>query len=157
MRAAHTCWLRRTAGRIAAVLVAAQVTINRISKRVRLQLRYGGARSDTLALVKTQVPSTILQLSTVHVLLSLQTLFDDVHAPNLHTSGVVQTLPSSHPVPSLTAALTHTPVATLQLSAVHPLLSLQFLAVLAHDPVLHPSGDVHALPSSHGAPSAKPM
>jgi hypothetical protein len=55
----------------------------------------------------------------------------------LHTSPVVHALPSLHAVPfSGVGSLTH-PVAGLQLSAVHGLLSLQFFCTTAlHVPVV---------------------
>jgi hypothetical protein len=89
-----------------------------------------------------------LQLSSVQGLLSLQ--FADApgtHAPPLHVSAVVQALPSLHG--AVLEVCAH-PVAGLQPSSVHTLLSLQSGGgPPVQDPPLHVSFVVHKFPSSH--------
>ena len=85
----------------------------------------------------------------LQTLLSLHCSGVPVHVPLLHTSPVVHALPSLHAVPfSGVGSLTH-PVAGLQLSAVHGLLSSQVRGVPAAHPVvgLQVSMPLQALPS----------
>ena len=100
-------------------------------------------------LVWTQ-PEPKSQLSSVQTLLSLQ--FGGgppAQLPPLHVSLVVQASPSSQGAVLL--VLTQ-PVAGLQLSSVHTLLSLQFGGgPPTQEPPLQVSLVVHALPSLHGA------
>ena len=72
-------------------------------------------------------PVAGLQLSVVHTLLSLHIVAaPETHTPPPQTSPVVQALPSLHALELL--AKTQAPVAGLQLSVVHTLLSLQTTA-----------------------------
>jgi hypothetical protein len=95
--------------------------------------------------VKTQ-PVAGLQLSVVHGLLSLHTTaVPGLHRPPPHVSPAVQALPSLHA--AVLFVKTH-PVAGLQLSVVHALLSLHTTAVPGLQvPPPHVSPDVQALPS----------
>jgi hypothetical protein len=97
--------------------------------------------------VKTQ-PLAALQVSLVHGLLSLQTLAaPGTHAPFAHVSPTLHTLPSVH---AAVVLLKTQPVAPLQASLVHGLLSLHVtVAPLAHAPPAQTSPAVHALPSEH--------
>ena len=90
----------------------------------------------------------------VHGLLSLHTAPAPAHLPDLQTSLVVHTLPSSHGVPSATAANAQLPVALSQLSLVQMLLSAQVLVMPEHFPAVQTSGDVHPLPSLQAELSA---
>ncbi len=65
----------------------------------------------------------------------------------------MQALPSLQTELSATGPNTHAPVAGLQLSAVHALLSLQTLAVPVQLPPLQKSDTVHKAPSLHALPS----
>ena len=98
--------------------------------------------------VKTQ-PVAGLQLSSVHALLSLQTLaLPGWQLPPPHVSPTVQAFPS---VQALVLFVNTHPDAGLQLSFVHPLLSLQTTAAPGwHVPPPHTSPDVHAFASSQG-------
>jgi len=98
--------------------------------------------------VNTQ-PVAGLQESVVQALLSLQTLaVPGWQLPPPHVSPVVQALPSLQAL--VLFEKTH-PVAGLQLSFVHPLLSLQTTAAPGwHVPPPQRSPDVHAFASSQG-------
>jgi hypothetical protein len=102
-------------------------------------------------LANTQAPVATLQLSLVQGLPSLHSLGEPAHAPALQASAVVQALPSSQAL--VLAAKAQAPVATLQLSVVHGLPSLQVLLGPATQALaLQASATVQALPSaSHGA------
>jgi hypothetical protein len=95
--------------------------------------------------VKTQ-PVAGLHESSVHTLLSSQTIAVPLHTPPLHVSPLVHALPSSHAC--VLFVKTH-PVAGLHASVVHTLLSLQTIAVPLHEPPPHVSPLVQASPSSH--------
>ena len=102
--------------------------------------------------VETQVPAR-LQASVVHGLLSLQGVVGPgAHMPSLQVSPTLQLLPSLHAAP-LAGANKQAPVALLQLSVVHGLLSLQAMVLPgAHRPSAHKSPTVHKLPSSQAGP-----
>jgi hypothetical protein len=95
---------------------------------------------------KTQ-PVAGSQLSFVHALASSQTRGEPGwHVPTEHASPVVQTFPSSQ---AFVLFVNTQPVAGLQLSVVHRLLSLHTTAEPPlHAPAEHVSPVVHALPSS---------
>lgn len=97
-----------------------------------------------------QDPVFTSQLSEVHGSLSSQTLAaPPTHALLAHWSPLVQGLPSLHG--RLLAVCRHSPVAALQVSSVHRLLSLQKTGWLPLQlPFRHVSSVVHALPSLHG-------
>ena len=98
--------------------------------------------------VKMQ-PAIGSHVSVVQGLLSLQvTAVGPVHTLLAHTSLVVQALPSEQT--DVLAAFTQ-PVAELQESSVHTLLSLQDFNVPAQAPDWQVSPVVHALLSSHAA------
>jgi hypothetical protein len=102
----------------------------------------------------TGVQSWVLgsHVSVVHGLSSLQFLPVPVHLPVRHLSLTVQALPSSQVTLSARLAFTQ-PVAALQLSSVHVLLSLQLSAVPGrHAPDWHESSCVHALLSVQSVP-----
>jgi len=103
-------------------------------------------------LVKTH-PVAGLQVSVVHTLLSLQMMPVPAHTPAVHTSPLVQALPSLQTVPLATFVNTH-PVAGAQVSAVQALLSLHTSAVPPHTPLVHTSPVVQALPSLQAVPLA---
>ena len=89
------------------------------------------------------------QLSSVQALLSLQTMAAPTQLPAVQVSALVQALPSSQLAVLL--AKTQSPVATLQLSVVHGLLSLQTRTAPATQPeALHWSPTVHGLLSVQG-------
>jgi len=98
-------------------------------------------------------PATGLQLSVVHTLLSLQlSAVPAVHKPAWQVSLPLHTLPSRQRVPFSTGVFWH-PVAGLQLSVVHTLLSLQLSAVPAvHVPLWHVSSPLQTLLSAHELP-----
>ena len=90
-------------------------------------------------------PPLISQESVVHALLSSHELPVPVHLPFAHTSPVVQALPSLHE--PLLLVFTH-PLAGLQVSSVHTLLSVQLAGLPAWQvPPEQLSPLVHALPS----------
>ena len=98
-------------------------------------------------------PDVGLHTSAVHGLLSAHVALFTVpaHALLVQTSFTVQATPSSHAI--VFAVLTQ-PVATLQVSVVHRLLSLQLSVAPLHVLLAsHTSAVVHALPSLQGAPS----
>src|SRR3990172_8078421 len=103
-------------------------------------------------LVYTQ-PVAGVQVSVVHTLLSLQVIAVPPQTPAVHTSPLVQALPSSHTVPLVTLVNTQ-PVVGAQVSVVHTLLSLQVIAVPPQTPAVHTSPLVQALPSLHTVPLA---
>jgi len=97
--------------------------------------------------VCTHPPVPGSQLSFVHGLPSLQ--FDAVpgrHAPNAHTSPVVQAFPSSQ---AFALLLKTQPVIVLQLSVVHALASSHTRGAPEHEPFAQVSSVVHASPSLH--------
>jgi hypothetical protein len=100
---------------------------------------------------KTHPPLAGLHESSVHGLLSLQTVAEPpVHEPAEQISFDVHALPSSHA--AMLFVKTHPPAAALHESSVHPLLSLQVGGgPPTHDPTKHRSPVVHGLPSSHVA------
>jgi len=91
-------------------------------------------------------PLAELQVSSVHWLPSLQSRGPpEMHEPALHMSLTVQALPSSQAIATLTCSQ---PVATSHESWVQTLPSLQLSAGPGmHEPALHVSVVVHALPS----------
>ena len=94
-------------------------------------------------------PVVGLQESSVQALLSLQLTATPAQAPPLQMSPEVHALPSEHT--AVLAVLTQAPDATLQLSFVQPLLSLQLrTAPGTHALPLQTSPTVHGLPSVHG-------
>jgi hypothetical protein len=106
--------------------------------------------SHGLLLFTCSQPLAALQLSLVHALLSLQSGgAPPTQAPALQVSLVVQALPSLHGSLLFTCVQ---PLAGLQPSSVHPLLSLQSAAgPPTQVPPLQVSVVVQALPSSHDA------
>ena len=94
-----------------------------------------------------------MQLSDVQAFASLQTLPVPAQTPAVHTSLLVQALPSLHVPPLAMLVKTQLPVLTSQVSVVQALLSLQVLAVPPHLPVVQVSGLVQALPSLQVVPS----
>src|SRR5262249_8102875 len=93
------------------------------------------------------------QLSTVHALVSLQSRAVPPQVPALQTSVTVQNLPSSQLWPcSGTGSCTHWLSPSLQLSAVHGLVSEQSRGVPAQVPFAHTSPSVQKTPSSQLAP-----
>ena len=102
--------------------------------------------SQTAVLAVFTQPLTELHESLVHGLLSLQ-LSPPVllQRPPAQVSPVVQALPSLQGVEF--AVYLH-PVAARHTSSVHALLSLQLIAEPMHEPPLHLSAEVQALPSS---------
>jgi hypothetical protein len=90
-----------------------------------------------------------LHESSVQTLLSSQTTgVPGLHTPPPQVSPVVQAFPSSHGLVLFTKTQ---PVAGLQLSLVHTLLSLQTTGVPGlHTPPPHVSPKVQAFPSLHG-------
>jgi hypothetical protein len=79
-----------------------------------------------------------------------------LHAPAVHTSLIVQALPSLHAEPSGLAGLEQVPFAGLHAPTVwHWSRALQTTGVVpVHAPAWQPSVCVQALPSSHAVPSA---
>ena len=125
-------------------LLPTQLPLMHLSTVVHLSLSSQGL----LLLVCTQ-PLPVSHVSMVQMLLLLQ--FGGApptHWPPTHLSFVVHALPSLQAIVLL--AFLH-PVAGTHESVVHRLLSLQSGAgPPAHEPPLHLSLVVHALPSSHG-------
>jgi hypothetical protein len=101
--------------------------------------------------VKTQ-PVAGLHVSVVQTLLSSQTTGEaPAQLPPPHTSLVVQAFPSSQ---AFVLFVKTQPVAGLQVSVVHALVSLQTTtAPPLHAPPPHVSLCVHASPSVHAVPS----
>ena len=102
----------------------------------------------TVLLVLTQTSVVSLQVSVVQTLLSLQLRGLVAQIPPLQTSPVVQKRPSSQGF--ALGAFTQTSVVSLQLSVVHTLLSLQFLAAPPQVPPPQVSPVVQKRPSLQG-------
>jgi hypothetical protein len=98
-------------------------------------------------------PLTVLQLSAVHALLSLQLrAAPAVQVPPWQVSAPLQTLVSAHNVPFRTAVAVQ-PKTALHPSVVHTLPSLQLSGVPAVQvPLWQLSAPLHTLPSRHGVP-----
>jgi hypothetical protein len=92
------------------------------------------------------------QLSVVQEFPSSQLSGVPPHVPLVHTSPVVQRLPSLQVVPLTTLTKPHVPA--VQLSVVHALPSSQTIGVPAQTPDAQLSPVVQALPSEQEAPSA---
>ena len=103
--------------------------------------------SQAFALFAKTQPVDLSQLSVVHTLLSLHTRGPPGwHVPSVQKSPTVQALPSEQ---AFALFVKTQPLAVSQLSVVHGLLSLQFIAVPGrHVPKAQKSPAVHALPSS---------
>ena len=98
-----------------------------------------------------QVPLPVLQLSSVHGLLSLHTTAEPVHLPLAQTSPVVQALPSVQA--AVLAVITQPPVLASQASLVHGLLSLHTVILAPwHTPFAQASPQVQAMPSLQVVP-----
>ena len=105
--------------------------------------------SQALVLFVWTHPAAGLHVSVVQTLPSSQTTGEaPAQLPPPHTSPVVQAFPSSQAFVLLVKAQ---PVAGLQVSVVHALVSLQITGVApAQMPPPHTSPVVQTLPSSHG-------
>jgi hypothetical protein len=111
-----------------------------------------GSLSSQLTGVPLWQPSVLSHVSVpLHESPSLQSSGEPgVQDPSIHTSSVVQTLPSSQG--AMLCTNTH-PVCGSQLSSVHALLSLQTTCSPGSQmPVWHASFVLQALPSSHTVP-----
>jgi hypothetical protein len=109
------------------------------------------------ALLSTvQPPAASLQLSTVHAIPSLQVTAAPPQMPAVHTSPVVQALPSAHAVPVGFAGFEQSPEAGAHVPAVwHWSGAGQTTAPpLAHAPAWHVSDTVQPLPSLQAEPLA---
>ena len=93
-------------------------------------------------------PVLLSQLSSVQAFLSSQSKAVAVHAPPLHTSSLVQALPS---LQALSASVELQPLAKSQPSKVQALPSSQATVTPVQRPKAQPSPLVQALPSSHPA------
>ena len=106
-----------------------------------------GSEQGFALFVYPQIPVAGSQLSLVQGLLSSQVdTAPGRHPPSAHWSPAVHGFPSSH---AFVLFVKTQPVAGLQLSVVHALLSSQATGVPAHEPPEHVSPVVHAFRSEH--------
>jgi hypothetical protein len=106
-----------------------------------------------LATFEIVQPDAGLQPSVVHWLPSSQMMPLPVQAPETHWSPLLQALPSLQGRPFATG-VTEQPVAGLQVSTVHALLSLHVTGEPVHVPAWHWSAVVQRLPSLQTVPLA---